>query len=93
MTIDAFLKTNKGTGGAPGTVQELAKQVRVSRQTVYNWMRGRYQPHFIHVMRLVQVSHGAITMCNGKTLSDDRLRNLFSVAGRLVDGEKEVANV
>ena len=78
MYIHDFLKHNEEGQGGPQSVIQLAKAVGVTRQTVYNWINGVYKPHWVHVLRLVDLSEGRITNLSKK--SGPKVEELFSVA-------------
>ena len=80
MTIIEYIEHNKERGQVPSSISSFARLMGVSRQTIYNWMKGRFHPHFNHIMNLVQVSGGQISrLCNSDVI-DLRTRNMFRAA-------------
>ena len=88
MDIKQFLKRNTRWKRKPSTVAELAGAVGVTRQTVYNWIKGVYAPHWVHVFRLVNISEGAITRLGSK--AERKTKVMFDAA--LTETKKEVSS-
>jgi predicted transcriptional regulator len=80
MTISEYIAYNKERGQVPCSISSFARLMGVSRQTIYNWMNGRFHPHFNHIMHLVQMSDGKITCLWSDDVIDLKIRNMFRVA-------------
>ena len=85
MGIDDYLKTRRQS------VRELADELGVTRQTVYNWIRGIYQPHFTHVVRLVRISDGRITKPRRRGRQNNKVQNMFHAAADLLRRKDDAA--
>ena len=88
MYINDFLKQKQETDGEPQSVIQLAKAIGVTRQTVYNWINGVYKPHWIHVLRLVDLSEGAITDLSKD--SNKKTTELFSSALDVINAKAQL---
>ena len=54
MTLSEYLNTYGVS------VSELSRRLGVSRQSIYNWMRGTHGPHVKHGLQIARVTEGKV---------------------------------